>query len=282
MHGVSVSDHGGDKAHWSGYWEERERKLKTHPVNAALFANLSSSLSGSALAVPAVSAAESNGDDAQLLSRIFEQCSIYFNGRVDSKDGLSSYSLGKLARLHGARVVLRAMKNSTTHVVCTQLSATKERQALGDAAGRSISLYFVSPTWITESISAGRRLSEVRFSLLARVAQEAGLRHLTVLRAPMDNARREDNPKESVPPPRELVQIEIAASQPEPTSCTLSAGEPVVTVPLVTVSDSQEGAPPTEIDSDEEEASDPGGDESPVPAVCTVPAASRSRSPRRS
>merc|ERR1719491_531901 len=318
MHGVSVSDH-ADKAHWSGYWEAREGKLKAQRVNGALFSSISSSLSGAALPGPTAPITAGEYVDAPLLSRIFEQCCIYFDGRVDSDDGLSSYSLGKLARLHGAYVGLRPTKRGTTHVVCTQLSGAKERRALeGDLSGRGTALYFVLPAWITQSISAGRRLGENRFSLLARIAQETGLKRLGMLQDSTEGTKRAK--KENVAPlPTETASILIAASPPEPTrmlkaadvvehdelpnnlhqpwsistgpwhtTCTnetpdaafpmaspgcvaspavadLPERKPCVVsacnvqtskTPVVTVSDSQsqsEAAPPTEIDSEEEE-----------------------------
>ena len=56
-----------------------------------------------------------------------------FSNKKLVKGGLSSYALGKVARLHGALVSPRLAKRQVTHVVCTQLSGAKERHALKDA-----------------------------------------------------------------------------------------------------------------------------------------------------
>lgn len=174
MHGVSVSDH-GEKVTWPGYWEERQRKLLAQPLNGGLYAavtaRLTPHLCGSPLAKnqsPAVEPGPSR--------EVFKHCRIWFDGRVDGEDGLSSFSLGKLARLHGSEVMSRLTKRAVTHVVCTQLSGAKERAALGDAASRGVlAPYFVRPEWITQSIAAGKRQSERRFSVLATVAHDAGV-----------------------------------------------------------------------------------------------------------
>jgi len=163
---------GGEKVKWSGYWDQRQRKLQAQPVNAALFASMASRMSGSALPVPV--GADGGSTDADPISQIFDRCSIYFDGRVDGEEGLSSYALGKLAKLHGARIVPHLTKRGTTHVVCKQLSGSKERQALAETKR----LYFVLPTWITQSVAAQRRLCESRFSLLSKVAQHAGMKLL--------------------------------------------------------------------------------------------------------
>ena len=36
MHGVSLSDH-AEKVTWSGYWDERQRKLEAQGVDAELY-----------------------------------------------------------------------------------------------------------------------------------------------------------------------------------------------------------------------------------------------------
>ena len=36
MHGVSLSDH-AEKGTWSGYWDERHRKLESQGVDAELY-----------------------------------------------------------------------------------------------------------------------------------------------------------------------------------------------------------------------------------------------------
>merc|ERR1712216_501002 len=217
-------------------------------------------MGGSALPVPTLSAAEAGDSQAPPLPMIFERCCIYFDGRVDGEEGLSSYALGKLARLHGAHVTPRLTKKGTTHVVCRQLSGAKERKALVEAAsGRSITIYFVLPAWITQSVTAQRRLNEGRFSLLARAAREAGETHLRVTTPKI--TLYQSPQMQDVAPPREPAPVVVEASAPDP-----AAGTPR---PVVLVSDSQslsEAAPPTEIDSDEDQCS-PLEDKSPSQAT---------------
>eukprot|EP00913_Durusdinium_trenchii_P018393 g17278.t1 len=116
-HGVTISDH-GEKVTWSGYWDERQKKLDSQIVDAGLFGAVSSRLSP---------------EGQQVKSDLFQHCCIYFDGRVDVGGGLSAYALSKLARLHGATVIPRLSKRQVTHVVCSQLSGAKERHAMKDA-----------------------------------------------------------------------------------------------------------------------------------------------------
>jgi len=184
QHGVNVSDH-GEKHTWPGYWEERERKLSEQSVDANLYSAVCDRFAGRHSAASSSSHGSGSGGSASTCaplamvasSEVFRNCRLYFNGRVDGVGGgLSSYSLGKLARLHGAEMASRLTKRAVTHVVCTRLSGSKERQALLNSTSRgAVSLYFVRPEWITQSIAAGRRLSEARFSLLAEVARDSGV-----------------------------------------------------------------------------------------------------------
>lgn len=207
MHGVSLSDH-ADKVTWAGYWEERERKLRSQPVDVGLYAAVAQRLSAPAALgtdgsleldgtrCPSVGGSSSSSSiqpvsrfpqvppalslpaamDSERPPEIFRRCCIYFDGRVDGGEGLSCYALGKLVRLHGGELATRLTKHAVTHVVCTQLSASKERKALRHAASRGSSAqYFVLPDWITQSVAAGRRLREGRFSLLAQIARRAGI-----------------------------------------------------------------------------------------------------------
>eukprot|EP00747_Dinoflagellata_sp_TGD_P194743 gnl/TRDRNA2_/TRDRNA2_62518_c0_seq1.p1 gnl/TRDRNA2_/TRDRNA2_62518_c0~~gnl/TRDRNA2_/TRDRNA2_62518_c0_seq1.p1 ORF type:complete len:409 (+),score=65.84 gnl/TRDRNA2_/TRDRNA2_62518_c0_seq1:36-1229(+) len=180
MHGVTVSDH-GEKRHWSGYWEEREAKLAAQPVDAQLYGSLSACLTSSTASSSAQEAEPGSAgglpakEDGAVAPQIFQHCRLYFNGRVDCENGLSSLALSKLARLHGAEVGPRLTKRRVTHVVCTQLSASKELKALRSAAAHAkTSQYFVLPSWITESVAARRRLNERDYSLLLRTATARG------------------------------------------------------------------------------------------------------------
>lgn len=186
MHGVSVSDH-GEKATWSGYWDERQRKLLAQPVDGDLYAAVTTHLdSGAARGGPGEAATRPEAP-----SDIFRQCRLYFTGRVDGGGGLSSFALGKLARHHGADVTPRCTKHGVTHVICTQLSGSKERAALLSGTSRgAVKLYFVRPEWITQSIVARRRLSEVRFSVVAEIAQSNRVSARPVISLMARSARR--------------------------------------------------------------------------------------------
>ncbi|CAE7475191.1 Rev1 [Symbiodinium sp. CCMP2592] len=167
QHGVTVSDH-GEKVTWSGYWEERQRKLESQSVDGALFGTLSSRI-----------ARENPEAEHASCSQIFKHCCIYFDGRVDIGGGISAYALSKVARLHGATVTPRLAKRSVTHVVCTQLSGAKEMKALRDASSaHAVAQYVVQPSWITESVAAGRRLQERQFSLMMKISHHFGLNTL--------------------------------------------------------------------------------------------------------
>lgn len=180
MHGVSVSDHGRDKETWPGYWENRERKLRNQAVDSNLYKAVSGRINSRCQASPhatsSVCGPKESNEQKDQNSDYFKHCCLYFDGRVDGSDGLSNFSLGKLARLHGGEVACRLTKGGVTHVVCTRLSGSKELAALKGCASRNIvHLYFVRPEWITQSIASRRRLSETRFSLLAEVARAAGV-----------------------------------------------------------------------------------------------------------
>lgn len=280
MHGVTISDHGEKTATWSGYWEERQKKLAAQPVNANLYGAISSRLAGSAVSrLAGVAAADRDSKEGAPM--IFKQCRIYFDGRVDSSTGLSSFALGKLARLHGADVSPHLTKKGVTHVVCTQLSGAKERAALRGATASSgiVQQYFVLPEWITRSIAARRRLCERHFSLLARIARDARISAplFRVIDAPATSTKEavkatHRHSTVAEPTASELPRlVHVGASTAEnPPECTTprtrlsapAACEPTASG-VVLIEDSpgteSEHLPPTELDSDEEE--DDGGDE---------------------
>ncbi|CAK0812404.1 unnamed protein product, partial [Prorocentrum cordatum] len=168
--------------------EARQSRLDAQPVHAGLYSTVASRM-----APAACGGAEVGGREAASSSSapppLFRQCRLYFNGRVDCGDGLSNYSLGKLARLHGAEVTVRLTKRGVTHVVCTQLAVAKEHEALKGASRRG-ALYFVKPDWIVQSIAARARLPESRYSLVAQVAQGAGCRAVAGAAAPAAEASR--------------------------------------------------------------------------------------------
>ena len=89
--------------------------------------------------------------------------------------GFSAYSLSKVARLHGATVSPRLTKRQVTHVVCTQLSGTKERHALTDAP--CFSIVFVCLCFICLSVVA----ETVIFALVVLVAVNVALSLIVVV-----------------------------------------------------------------------------------------------------
>ena len=191
QHGVTVSDH-GEKTQWPGYWEVRERKLKEQPVDAVLYGAVARHLSGGSSSSGAAVPWDGAGADEAVQPGIFGGCRLIFNGRVDVPAAnlgasLSSYQLSKLAKLHGADITPRLLKRRVTHVICRQLSGSKEVKALESITSRgAVGLYFVKPEWITDSIAAGRRLPERGYSLLAGVARDAGLPALALKAGPAE------------------------------------------------------------------------------------------------
>jgi len=235
QHGVSLSDH-GEKVTWAGYWDERERKLHSQTVDSSLYGAVALHLSGK------VPKGGTSAEPADAALGIFRRCRIYFDGRVDVSGGLSSLALGKLARLHGAEVVPRLTMGRTTHVVCTQLSGAKERRALGRAASRaSKGQYYVLPQWIAQSVAAGRRLCERRFSVLAQIARDAGFPAPPMMSVGDSGTRPGAGPDG----PDKLTSKSMASG------AALARGEEDA---LVVALDSDDDAvPPTEIDETDEE-----------------------------
>lgn len=253
QHGVSLSDHGGDKVTWSGYWEERERKLQAQVPDAGLYGAVASRLHGEApraagppleLPAPGVFREPAKG--------IFRRCRLYFDGRVDVQGGLSAYALGKLARLHGAEVVPRLTMGGTTHVVCTQLSGAKERTALRRAASHaSKGQYYVLPEWIAQSVAAGRRLCERRFSVLAQVARDTGVAapHLLLVAS----RRGGEGPCESSAPPAAETTSEVTVAKASARQSWTAEAAAVVVDDSPVATDVDEEASATELDDSEEE-----------------------------
>lgn len=235
MHGVCISDH-GEKVTWSGYWEERQRKLETQQVDTQLFGSVANCLG-----------TEAEGTAVQ--SDLFRNCFIYFDGRVDVGGGLSAYALGKVARLHGANLCPRLAKRQVTHVVCSQLSGAKERHALRDATSAlACGQYIVHPTWITESVAAKRRLQERHFSLMARISQGFGLSTLDAKpsRKMQRTAVQRLEHVQRVDLTGSEVSVDVVVSN-SPMADAFSQSSSIV---AATVLDSEDESQETELDSD--------------------------------
>ena len=264
----------------TGYWDERQRKLESQSIDDALFGALSSRMASGA------QRPESSSD-------IFKNCCIYFDGRVDIggmqcvqtkrrnggpspiplfrhcpvlTGGLSAYALSKVARLHGATVNPRLAKRRVTHVVCTQLSGAKERHALRDASSaHAVVQYIVQPSWITESVAAGRRLQECQFSLMKKISQQFGNNTLSSHNlgdASRRKRRQQDtstllNKLPSLSHPCRVSEVTEVAASPERSDLLLVSDSPPSpsaksqNMPP-TAPDSEDGTQETELDTDAE------------------------------
>ena len=182
--------------------------------------------------------------------------------------GLSAYGLNKLARLHGAVVNPRLAKRSVTHVVCTQLSGAKERKALRDASSaHAVAQYVVQPSWITESVAAGRRLPECQFSLMKRISHRFGLNTLATssfrsklakpAKKSCDNATLAVHVLSPDSPDRSRVQEVPFPAVGEkccnhPDAWSAPSGSPARSELPATALDSEDGTQETELDTDAE------------------------------
>ena len=90
--------------------------------------------------------------------QIFQNCTFYFTGRMDNVlSNNSFYHLRNLAVIHGAAVIEFFAKKITTHVICNNLTLNK---TYANSCGK---VKFVSPKWISDSISGGKRLDENQY-----------------------------------------------------------------------------------------------------------------------
>eukprot|EP01105_Mastigella_eilhardi_P004041 TRINITY_DN15354_c0_g1_i2.p1 TRINITY_DN15354_c0_g1~~TRINITY_DN15354_c0_g1_i2.p1 ORF type:complete len:251 (+),score=53.85 TRINITY_DN15354_c0_g1_i2:22-774(+) len=80
-------------------------------------------------------------------SGMFTGLCFYFEGY---SAGLSTYHLKALVRANGGAVARFFRKRAVTHVVCTRLSASKQRKLAGTL--------LVTPAWVLDSLHAGARL----------------------------------------------------------------------------------------------------------------------------
>ena len=62
-------------------------------------------------------------------------------------------------------------KRKTTHLICDGLSARKTESILNASHHAKHQIYTVRPSWITDSIAAGRRISEMSYRSLVDDSQ---------------------------------------------------------------------------------------------------------------
>lgn len=90
-----------------------------------------------------------------MLSRnIFKGVRAYFTGH---SGGISDLHLKSLVQLEGGEVSWTFSKTGCTHIICQNLSRGKAHAML-HGGGKAVTV--VTPEWVTDSISQGRRLRE--------------------------------------------------------------------------------------------------------------------------
>eukprot|EP00128_Syssomonas_multiformis_P019106 Colp12_sorted_trinity150504_noHs@14071 len=134
VHGPSAAAQEQPKKHKT-YWDARKAKLKKQQ------------------------------DDPEQTSKIFEGCTVYFNGFMGE---LSQLHLGKMVLSNGGNVTPHLQLRTVTHMVCTRLSGKKIDESL--KKGKS-SLRIVKPDWLIDSIKAGRRLKESEYLVVQNEVQ---------------------------------------------------------------------------------------------------------------
>ncbi|KAL6074285.1 hypothetical protein QOT17_004316 [Balamuthia mandrillaris] len=93
-------------------------------------------------------------------STIFRGVTAFFEGYTEQT---SSYHLKKLLLSHGGSVSHYFSKRKTTHVICTNLSASKWTNLLFTGSGASKRVKAVHPDWLHRSCEAGVKLPEDDF-----------------------------------------------------------------------------------------------------------------------
>ncbi|KAF2102177.1 hypothetical protein NA57DRAFT_17540, partial [Rhizodiscina lignyota] len=118
------------------------------------------------------SLATSENSQPKKKKQIFDDLCIYINGSTAPL--ISDHKLKRLLAEHGARMSIALGRRSITHVIlgtnCRQggvgggLAGGKIQKEVTRVGGKGIK--FVGPEWVIESIKAGKRLPEARFSNL--------------------------------------------------------------------------------------------------------------------
>ncbi|KAF8540680.1 hypothetical protein BDD12DRAFT_562449 [Trichophaea hybrida] len=111
---------------------------------------------------------------------IFSACSIYISGTTAPL--ISDHTLKHLLVYHGAHVSALLRRSTTTHVILTTVGKVGSGAGGGLAAGklqkeidsRKVStIKYVSVQWVLDSIKAGKKLSEAKYTNVA-VGRSAG------------------------------------------------------------------------------------------------------------
>ncbi|KAJ3368524.1 deoxycytidyl transferase [Allomyces arbusculus] len=145
--------------HQTDYWAARQAKLDEQiKAHREWVENATAETAGDA----------EEGGSAARRARI-----KIFAGLVFSIDGYTGPDVGdlKLRRLiveHGGHLRFHFAVSRTTHVIATSLAGSKMHQALTTRRTSSRSAVnracvFVTPTWVLDSIAAGRRLPEANY-----------------------------------------------------------------------------------------------------------------------
>ncbi|KAL0211589.1 hypothetical protein RCL1_005215 [Eukaryota sp. TZLM3-RCL] len=98
------------------------------------------------------------------VSSLFSNLVFYFNGRNGTTIG--SYHLGKMAHRNGA-LVTPHLSASVTHVICSNLSYSKTKDALlRNQPGRKSKIKFVTGQWVVDCIDNGELISTSSYSII--------------------------------------------------------------------------------------------------------------------
>jgi len=100
-------------------------------------------------------------------SSIFANCTIYLNGSFSPTIG--DLELKRLLVSHGANVVYALGRKSCTHVILGRGLAGGKIQK--ETTVKNNRVQYVNVHWVLESIQAGKRLSEARFSVIKHSKQ---------------------------------------------------------------------------------------------------------------
>jgi hypothetical protein len=96
-----------------------------------------------------------------LIPLVFNGVVVYFQGYNDSGDR-TSLELKNAVLQNGAKVTLWLGKTTTTHVICRQLSSSH----IDLLQKGSSFIHVVNLDWLSDSIKAGKRLSEGKYLVL--------------------------------------------------------------------------------------------------------------------
>lgn len=166
LHGPTVSDHSAERGHRGSsraYWRWRTDPKRHYEPNADVYRT------------EKMAAKKSTPWPA-----VFRNVTVYFNGRTGD---LSAMHLGNLVKLCGGKVLPYLVRRQVTHVICTNLSASKTQQELK----RIKTFKFVRPgkllkmvrqlygpnevaEWITDCIAQCKRLSEWDYLVIRKVS----------------------------------------------------------------------------------------------------------------